>query len=160
MKRFLLAIVLTALAAGAAQARVRTTQPHLSTNAITVPVITISTDTTAVPTGIPDNAISLRGFHKRASDSKESFFVTNHLKQRISCIRVLLRYTTLDGQMLTERVVSIPVDLRPEQTQLVTIKSFDRQRAFYYHAGPKPRKTATPFQVAFRLEGYDIPVGK
>ena len=114
MKRFLLAIVLTALAAGAAHTRVKTTQPYLSTNAITVPVITISTDTTAVPTGIPDNAISLRGFHKRASDSKESFFVTNHLSHRISCIRVLFRYSTLDGQMLTERVVSIPVDLRPD----------------------------------------------
>ena len=78
MKRFLLAIVLTALAAGAAHTRVKTTQPYLSTNAITVPVITISTDTTAVPTGIPDNAISLRGFHKRASESKEPFFVPNH----------------------------------------------------------------------------------
>ena len=46
------------------------------------------------------------------------------------------------------------------ETQLVAVRSFDVQRLFYYYGGPQPRKVATPFKVAFRLLGYDIPVGK
>ena len=53
----------------------------------------------------------------------------------------------------------MPVKLLPGETQLVSIKSFDVQRLFYYYAGPQPRKSATPFQVAYRLTGYDIQVG-
>ena len=158
MTRLLIALLLClSLAAGA---RVRTTQTHLTTNAAIVPDIaladTLAPDSAAIPAG----AVTLRGFYKRASDTRESFFVTSHLPSRISAVRILLRYTTLDGTMLTERQLSIPVDLQPGQSKMVTVPSFDKQRAFYFHAGPRPRKNATPFQVAFRLLGYDIPVGK
>jgi hypothetical protein len=77
----------------------------------------------------------------------------------MSAVRLLLRYTTMGGEMLTQRVVNVPVSLRPGETKLVSVKSFDVQRLFYYYAGPQPRKQATPFKVAFRLTGYDIPVG-
>ena len=53
----------------------------------------------------------------------------------------------------------MPVSLKPGESKLVSVKTFDVQRLFYYYAGPKPRKQATPFKVAFRLTGYDIPVG-
>ena len=49
--------------------------------------------------------------------------------------------------------------LKPGETKLVSVKSFDVQRLFYFYAGPQPRKQATPFKVAFRLVGYDVPVG-
>ena len=65
----------------------------------------------------------------------------------------------MDDQLLTQRSVTIPVSLMPGETKLVSIKSFDIQRLFYYYAGPQPRKAATPFKVAFRLTGYDVPVG-
>lgn len=159
MNRLILIIALCLTLIGV-EARVRTTQTHLTTNAPLVPNLEVADSLAADSNTLPPNAISLRGFFKRASDSKESFFVTNHLRTRISAIRILLRYSTLNGTALTEREVSIPVDLQPEQSKMVTIPSFDKQRAFYFHAGPRPRKSATPFQVAFRLLGYDIPVGK
>ena len=106
------------------------------------------------------NAVTLKGYSKKASDSRESFFVTNNTKHRISHIRLLMRYSLMNGEMLHERTATVEVDLRPGETRLVAIKTFDVQRLFYYYAGPKPRKSATPFKVAFRLIGYDIPVGR
>lgn len=140
-----------------AQARTRTTQSRLTTDAVAVETIVPAAGDTA--TAVYPAAITLRGYNKRASDSKESFFITNNLKHRISAVRLLLRYTTMDGTMLHERTVNVPVALGPGETQLVSVKTFDIQRMFYYYGGPKPRKSATPFKVAFRLQGYDIPVG-
>lgn len=140
------------------QARTRTTHGRLTTNTVAVEVLPASA-ADSLPVGVSADAVSLRGFSKRASDAKESFFITNNLKHRISAVRLLLRYTTAGGEMLHERTVTIPVTLNAGDTQLVSIKSFDIQRLFYYYAGPKPRKSATPFKVAYRLLGYDIPVG-
>ena len=141
-------------------ARTRTTRKNLQS--LEVPVMTLEPTDGLLPdslAGIDPNAVTLKGYSKRASDSKESFFITNNTKHRMSAVRLLLRYTTMRGEMLTQRAVTVPVNLKPGESKLVSVKSFDVQRLFYYYAGPKPRKAATPFQVAFRLTGYDIPVG-
>ncbi len=138
-------------------ARVRTTHKQLSTTGVAMERIDTAPSDTA--TTVDPAAVTLKGYSKRASDSKESFLVTNNLSHRISAIRLLMRYTTLGGEMIHERTVTIPVSLKPGETQMVSVKTFDVQRTFYYYAGPKPRKTATPFKVAVRLVGYDLPVG-
>ena len=140
-------------------ARTRTTRKNLRSTELPVMVLEadeLQEDTVA---GLDPNAVTLKGYSKRASDSKESFFITNNTTHRMSAVRLLLRYTTMGGEMLTQRTVTVPVSLKPGETKLVSIKSFDVQRLFYYYAGPQPRKQATPFQVAFRLTGYDVPVG-
>lgn len=141
-------------------ARTRTTRKNLSSTE--VPVAAIETADGLLPDSLAQvdpNAVTLKGYSKRASDSKESFFITNNTNHRMSAVRLLLRYTTMNGEMLTQRTVTVPVSLKPGETKLVSIKSFDVQRLFYYYAGSRPRKQATPFKVAFRLTGYDIPVG-
>ncbi len=141
-------------------ARTRTTRKNLQSQDI--PVLTLESTDGLLPDSLAEidpNAVTLKGYSKRASDSKESFFITNNTKHRMSAVRLLLRYTTMRGEMLTQRAVTVPVNLKPGESKLVSVKSFDVQRLFYYYAGPKPRKAATPFQVAFRLTGYDIPVG-
>ena len=142
-------------------ARTRTTRKNLQS--LEVPVAVMESGdgllSDSLDLGVDPNAVTLKGFNKRASDSKESFFVTNNTKHRMSAVRLLLRYSTMNGEMLTQRTVTVPVSLKPGETKLVSVKSFDVQRLFYYYAGPKPRKQATPFKVAFRLLGYDIPVG-
>lgn len=152
---FVLLMLLLAVAVGA---RTKTTQASLKHAAAVVEMLPAdsSQDSGA---GIEPGAVTLRGYAKRASDSKETFFVTNHTRHRISRVSLLLRYSSLGGAMLHERTVTVPVMLRPDESQLVSIKSWDVQRLFYYYNGPKPRKRATPFKVAFRLVGYDIPVG-
>lgn len=160
MKKSFFILLLTLLVTTSTQARTRTTQNKLA-NAKAV-IEQIDADSTAVDsiTGIDPHAITMRGFSKRAGDSKESFFLTNNTRHRISHVRLLLRYSTLQGEVLHEREVDVPVSLKPGDTQLVAVRSFDVQRLFYYYGGPQPRKVATPFKVAFRLLGYDIPVGK
>ena len=156
----LLALVLIALCASTMDARTKTTRKNL--RSLEVPVAVMESDDGLLPDsldGVDPNAVSLKGYSKRASDAKESFFITNNTKQRMSAVRLLLRYTTMQGEMLTQRTVTVPVSLKPSETKLVEVKSFDVQRLFYYYAGPQPRKQATPFKVAFRLTGYDVPVG-
>ena len=148
------------LCVGTLSARTKTTQKNL--RSLEVPVMALDPDDALLPDSleaIDPNAVSLKGYSKRASDAKESFFITNNTAHRMSAVRLLLRYTTMNGEMLTQRTVNVPVSLKPGETKLVEVKSFDVQRLFYYYAGPKPRKQATPFKVAFRLTGYDIPVG-
>ena len=157
----LLFLAVSLLCVNTLDARTRTTRKNLQS--LEVPVAVMDAADGLLPdsldTDIDPNAVTLKGYSKRASDSKESFFITNNTKHRMSAVRLLLRYTTMSGEMLTQRTVTVPVSLKPGETKLVSVKTFDVQRLFYYYAGPKPRKAATPFQVAFRLTGYDIPVG-
>ena len=156
----LLMLILLCVNAIDADARIRTTRKNL--HSTEVPVITLELTDDLLPDSlalVDPNAVSLKGFSKRASESKESFFITNNTSHRMSAVRLLLRYTTMNGEMLTQRTVNVPVNLKPGETKLVSVKSFDVQRLFYYYAGPQPRKQATPFKVAYRLTGYDIPVG-
>ena len=141
-----------------AMARTRTTQKSLRNASAIVEALPL--DSVAVAeSGINPNAVTLRGYSKRASDSKESFFITNNTAHSITSVNIMLRYTTMSSQLLHERTVTLPVTLKAGQSQLVSIKSWDVQRLFYHYAGPKPRKSATPYKVAFRLTGYAIPVG-
>ena len=157
----LLLVVVSILCINTLDARTRTTRKNLQS--LEVPVMVMDSGDGLLPDSldvdIDPNAVTLKGYSKRASDSKESFFITNNTRQRMSAVRLLLRYTTMNGEMLTQRSVTVPVSLKPGETKLVSIKTFDVQRLFYYYAGPKPRKQATPFKVAFRLTGYDVPVG-
>ena len=141
-------------------ARTRTTQTQLKNNSQLVEQLPDANVPDSLLRDLEPNAITLKGYSKKASDSRESFFVTNNTSHRISHVRLLMRYSQMNGEMLHERIATVEVDLKPHETRLVAIKTFDVQRLFYYYAGPKPRKNATPFKVAFRLVGYDIPVGQ
>ena len=157
----LLSLVAILLCMSTLDARTRTTRKNLQS--LEVPVAVVEAGDGLLPdsldSAIDPHAVTLKGFSKRASDSKESFFITNNTTHRMSAVRLLLRYSTMSGEMLTQRSVTVTVSLKPGETKLVSVKSFDVQRLFYYYAGPQPRKQATPFKVAFRLTGYDIPVG-
>ena len=141
-------------------ARTRTTRKNLKSLEVPLAVVEPGDEFLEDSLIVVDpHAVTLKGFSKRASDSKESFFITNNTSHRMSAVRLLLRYTTMNGEMLTQRTVNVPVNLKPGETQQVSVKSFDAQRLFYFYGGPQPRKQATPFKVAFRVTGYDIPVG-
>ena len=162
MRRLAILVIVVALVVPVAMQarRVRTTHNKLNTIETPMPAIEIAdSDSVAASAGVDRNAVSLFNFNKRASDTKESFHVRNNLQQRISSVRLLLRYTALDGTTLHERTVTVPIDLKAGETKMTMIKSFDTQRLYYYYKGTQPRKQATPFKVAVRVIGYDIPVG-
>ncbi len=151
-------IILCALASVGAFSRTKTTI-HKLTGAH-AEIDTIAADAMEVPEGIDLNAITIKGYSKKASDSKETFFVTNNTQHRISQIKIRLRYSAIDGKLLHERVATVNVTLRAGETQLVAIRSWDLHRQFYYYAGTKPRKSASAYKIAYRLIGYSIPVGE
>ena len=160
MKKIIfLLIALVAMVGSVSLARTRTTQTQLKNNSQLVEQLPDANVPDSLLRDLEPNAVTLKGYSKKASDSRESFFVTNNTSHRISHVRLLMRYSQMNGEMLHERIATVEVDLKPHETRLVAIKTFDVQRLFYYYAGPKPRKNATPFKVAFRLVGYDIPVG-
>ena len=160
MRRILIFIAVVMVTGVWSMGRTRTTQAQLKNNSQVIEEIPASVVPDSLLRDLEPNAVTLRGYSKKASDSRESFFVTNNTSHRISHIRLLMRYSLMNGEMLHERTATVEVDLKPGETRLVAIKTFDVQRLFYYYAGPKPRKSATPFKVAFRLVGYDIPVGR
>ncbi|MBR6489554.1 MAG: hypothetical protein IKT03_03370 [Muribaculaceae bacterium] len=161
MKKIIfLLIALVAMVGSVSLARTRTTQTQLKNNSQLVEQLPDANVPDSLLRDLEPNAVTLKGYSKKASDSRESFFVTNNTSHRISHVRLLMRYSQMNGEMLHERIATVEVDLKPHETRLVAIKTFDVQRLFYYYAGPKPRKNATPFKVAFRLVGYDIPVGQ
>jgi len=159
MKRLIFLTLLMVIVV-VAMGRTRTTQAQLKNNSQIVEQIPDASVPDSLLLELEPNAVTLKGYNKKASDSRESFFVTNNTNHRISHVRLLMRYSQMNGEMLHERIATVEVDLKPRETRLVTVKTFDVQRLFYYYAGPKPRKSATPFKVAFRLVGYDIPVGR
>lgn len=159
MKRLIFLTLLMVIVV-VAMGRTRTTQTQLKNNSQIVEQIPDASVPDSLLLELEPNAVTLKGYSKKASDSRESFFVTNNTNHRISHVRLLMRYSQMNGEMLHERIATVEVDLKPRETRLVTVKTFDVQRLFYYYAGPKPRKSATPFKVAFRLVGYDIPVGR
>ena len=155
-----LALIMVVMLSLSAMGRVRTTQRHLHSAAAVVQTIdAVDVDSVDLALDVNPDGIVMKGFSKRASDSKESFYITSRLTHRISSVRLLMRYMTMDGNVLHERRVVVPVDLKPGETKLVSVKTFDAQHQYYYYGGNKPRKSATPFKVAYRLTGYDIPVG-
>ena len=81
-----------------AVARTRTTQKQLHSSAAIVQTLDITeVDSVDLTDGVDPGGIVMKGYSKRAADSKESFFLTSKLKHRISSVRLLLRYSAMDG---------------------------------------------------------------
>jgi hypothetical protein len=158
MNRFLLifSIILVASAAFA----IDTT--HRTLVAKSAPVaLTVSPDSVTVPCSplqFIDGAVTIKGFDKRASDSRETFFLTNHTSLRISRIVLSFRYSDMKGHVIHEREVAVDCDLPSGATRQATVKTFDVHHIFYYYLSGKPRKSATPFQVSARILRYDVMV--
>ena len=105
-------------------ARVRSTRKNLRSTE--VPVAVLDTVDGLLPDSlmtVDPAAVTIKGFAKRASDSKESFFITNNTRHRMSAVRLLMRYTTMNGELLTQRSVTVPVSLKPGETKLVEVKA-------------------------------------
>ena len=92
----LLFVIALLLCTNTLDARTRTTRKNLRSTE--VPIAVLESSDGLLPDSllqVDPNAVTLKGFSKRASDSKESFFITNNTSHRMSAVRLLLRYTTM-----------------------------------------------------------------
>lgn len=129
----------------------RTTRRQLKTSATAITEKRQAAyDTVATAT---DSAMfAFSGYEKTLRSSTESFFVTNRSDSVVSHLSVMITYLDMKGRTLDSRTVESDIDLQPQTTRRIDIRSWDRQKVFYYHLSPVPRTaTATPYRVDIRL---------
>lgn len=102
--------------------------------------------------------ITFSGYSKTLNDANETFFVTNETPFHISRLCVKFTYSMPDGTMIHEEFHDINCDIPAAATRQISVRSFDRQHNFYYHLGKKPKRSATPYKVAYTLLSYDVKI--
>lgn len=104
-------------------------------------------------------AVTLSDFVKRASDYNETFTVTNNTQEHITQLKLLMRYSSTEGEVIQQREITVNVNIKPGMSGNARVRSFDRAGKYYYYYGTKPRKQgAAPFVVAVRLLQYSVAV--
>lgn len=93
--------------------------------------------------------ISFYGFDKPLSSTIETFFLQNRSENTIKKVVMEMEYFTIDSLQLHKRMVEIDCDVPPQETRKIDIKSWDKQKSYYFHQSVKPRRQATPFKVIF-----------
>lgn len=98
--------------------------------------------------------ISFYGFDKPLSSNIETFFLQNKSANTIKKVVMEIEYFTIDSLQLHKRSVEIDCDVPPHETRKIDIKSWDKQKSYYFHQSVKPRRQATPFNVIFNPKIY------
>lgn len=153
MKKFLLAIALSAACATFIPAKVvKTTRPNLK--------LKETAKQTAEPEHIPtlvfagrDSVIVLSGFDKKLSSDRESFFVTNRSDSTdITRIVFTIKYLDMQQRQLHLLRRNLRVDIPAGETRYVSFRSFDRQHSFYYEKSGVPRVRAAAFSIVAAVD--------
>lgn len=156
--------VLTAAVAVAAKDIPKSTMKKLlgaqaSADVVDVPP-PMTIDSTLTPS-IPFTplAVSMYGYAKRVSDARETFVLRNETPcYHISRVLIKLVYTTQEGAPLHERTELVECDLRPGGSRMVSVKSFDSSRSYYYYTQPPRRAKGIPYKVRYDILRYDVVV--
>lgn len=100
--------------------------------------------------------VSFAGYEKEANSTLESFIVVNKSSATITGFTVEIAYQDMQGRMLHRRKVELVCEIPENQSRKFDIKSWDKQRTYYYYRGNSPRKTATPYKVEFIPVSFQI----
>jgi hypothetical protein len=138
-------LVLTTLVASAD----KTTRKGLK---VAKPTRIEAADTTALDTiALSPGMITLAGYDKPLRSNKESIYLTNATRRRLSYIEIEITYFDESGRQLHKRTVSQTVDIPAGETRQLTFASWDKQRNMYYTLSGKPRTSnGTPYTISAR----------
>lgn len=104
-------------------------------------------------------AVSMYGYAKRLSDARETFVLRNETgRYRISRVLVRLVYSTQDGEPFHTREELVECDLMPGASRMVSLKSFDTAKTYYYYMYPPVRAKGIPYMVRYDVLRYDVVV--
>ena len=116
------------------------------------PVNSVPEDTLQSSAKHLDALVTLAGYDKPVSASRETIHVTNLMKDStISTVNFLIVYLDYQNRELHRRHVEINTDLPAGQTQLLSFPTWDIQHSFYYLKSVKPRRTAAPYDISINL---------
>lgn len=103
--------------------------------------------------------VGLYGYAKRLNDTKETFVLRNETHNyRISRVVLKLIYTTSGGEPLHSREETVECNLMPGESRVLTIKSFDASKMYYYYTMPPKRASGIPYRIKYDLLRYDVVV--
>ncbi len=107
----------------------------------------------------PMGAIGLYGYEKTQQSATESFFVSNHTEREIESLVLTISYLNMRGELLHSRTEVIKCDIPPSETRKVDIKSWDRQKLWFY-VGSHARHNdfSSPFDINFHIEYVVSPI--
>ena len=100
--------------------------------------------------------IRFYGFDKTVTSQKESFFISNRLDRQAAAFEIEITYFDMQHRQLHQRLVQVECEIPPGETRRVDVKSWDTQKAFYFHQSAAPRRQATPFDVRLRLKSLSL----
>lgn len=123
----------------------RTTRRGLCASDTSTAIATAAADTLHTPQ--PDS-VKISGYDKPLRSSYETMFVTNKSALPISGMRLQLEYFDTSGRILHSRQCDVAADIPSGTTRQISLRSWDRQKSFYYLLSTPPRKAdATPYDV-------------
>lgn len=100
--------------------------------------------------------ISISGYDKSVNSASESFFLTNRSDETLREIEIEITYKALDGRMIHKATYRLDCVVPGGETRQLEVKTFDKQKTFYYAKSNPPRKRATPFEVEIKVLGLDF----
>ena len=142
-------------------AREKTTRTHLKSKPCDNEVGVMSSDSIKVTDVMQfqEKIVVMRGYSKNAGVAKESFMLTNCSNLHLSSLEIIFRYTDMEGTLIHERTENVLCDLPPYSSRQVSIKTFDEGKMFYYYKS-KSKKGAVAYDVAIRIESYNIKISR
>lgn len=102
------------------------------------------------------NLLAFYAYDKKASSSKETFFVENKSEIPISHLKLEISYFNTSGKLIHKREVTLSDKFPGEETRKVDIPSWDLQKSFHYIKSAPSAKGSTPYTVKFKILSFSI----
>lgn len=114
------------------------------------PQVSLRRDTIVAPH--TDQLVRLSGYDKPLNASREVIFATNNCSDTIVGMTMTVSYYDLSDRLLHRRAYSSSVALPPGETRRLEMPTWDTNRSYYYKKSRRPRTSATPYDVAVRVD--------
>lgn len=134
----------------------RTTRQHLKTDVQAGQTASISAVRADTIKGEALACFTVTGYEKPLRSARETLLV--HAASEAPAINAILlriEYIDMTGRQLHSREVAVPTDVAAGQTRMLTFRSWDVNKVFYYHLNRPPRTSAqgTPYTVRVTVMG-------
>lgn len=97
------------------------------------------------------NKITVTGYDKKSTSSKESFFIINESGEDLAGLEIEILYLTLDGRQLHKRKEKLSRTVPAGETIKMDIDGWDSQHSFHYRLSDSPkRRQSIPYEVKIK----------
>lgn len=98
--------------------------------------------------------LAFMAYDKKASASKETFFVDNGSDFDLKSLDLEISYYNESGKLIHKRTVEIEEEFPHKETRKVDISSWDTQKSYHYINSVPSTKGSTPYTVKFRVLSF------